>query len=309
VGSLLPRLALVLVIAPICFVGDGLRDALDPAGRSNVKPRKRRARPSRLARAAERVPLPEIPWYRVRSTVVMPLRPVLAAATAARLGAKAVLERRAKRRRGGAWAVVEVLLVFGVIAAVAAGIYAWQVNPAHSPWRIAGTAVQNVSRAVGAQTEVSVAVSPRSARNLFAASNDSLERTIRVYSSRDGGRPWSKSLGPALSSDCARGDPSVAVGPSGREYVAFIVSNDCVEFDPNPYLVVASRGAPRGKWLVRRVAPPTDYLWDDGFGDEIGYGGYTAVAAAGGAAHPLWIDTRDLNGRKQEVFGATLKVR
>jgi hypothetical protein len=43
------------------------------------------------------------------------------------------------------------------------------------------------------------------------------------------------------------------------------------------------------------------------FGDVIGFGGYTAVAAAHGKAHALWIDTRNLGGRKQEVFGATLR--
>jgi hypothetical protein len=36
------------------------------------------------------------------------------------------------------------------------------------------------------------------------------------------------------------------------------------------------------------------------------YGGSTAVEAAGGAVHPLWIDTSDLRGRRQEVFAATL---
>jgi hypothetical protein len=41
-----------------------------------------------------------------------------------------------------------------------------------------------------------------------------------------------------------------------------------------------------------------------GFGDEVGYGEYTAVAVAGDAAYPLWIDTRDLGGSRQEIFGA-----
>src|SRR6185503_3988815 len=53
-----------------------------------------------------------------------------------------------------------------------------------------------------------------------------------------------------------------------------------------------------------------DVLWEDArvysYGDIIGFGGYTGVAVAGGAAHPLWIDTGDAGGRKQEVFGATL---
>ncbi len=37
-----------------------------------------------------------------------------------------------------------------------------------------------------------------------------------------------------------------------------------------------------------------------GFGDVIGYGGYTALAVAGEVAYPLWIDTCDLGGRRQE---------
>jgi len=45
-----------------------------------------------------------------------------------------------------------------------------------------------------------------------------------------------------------------------------------------------------------------------GFGDEIGYGGYTAMAVAGHVPYPLWIDTRDLGGRGQEVFGARLSA-
>jgi hypothetical protein len=45
-----------------------------------------------------------------------------------------------------------------------------------------------------------------------------------------------------------------------------------------------------------------------GFGDEIGYGGYTALAMAGDGPYPLWIDTRDLGGRRQEVFGARLST-
>jgi hypothetical protein len=51
-------------------------------------------------------------------------------------------------------------------------------------------------------------------------------------------------------------------------------------------------------------------LWEDAriyaYGDTIGYGGSTAVAAVGGAVHPLWIDTSDRRGRRQEVFAATL---
>jgi len=59
-----------------------------------------------------------------------------------------------------------------------------------------------------------------------------------------------------------------------------------------------------------RDSANAEVLWEDArvylFGDSIGFGGSTAVAAAGGTVHPLWIDTSDLQGKKQEVFGATL---
>jgi hypothetical protein len=61
---------------------------------------------------------------------------------------------------------------------------------------------------------------------------------------------------------------------------------------------------------VARAAADPSTLWEDarifGFGDKIGYGGYTGLAVAAGVAHPLWIDTTDPAGRLQEVFGARL---
>jgi hypothetical protein len=60
-----------------------------------------------------------------------------------------------------------------------------------------------------------------------------------------------------------------------------------------------------------RDSSSPDVLWEDArvyvFGDTIGYGGYTALVAAGGVVHPLWVDTRDLAGNKQEVFAARLR--
>jgi peptide/nickel transport system permease protein len=171
-GLFFPGLVLVLLIAPICFIGDGLRDALDPNERRNVRPRKRRTRPTLISRALSHVPLPEVPWHRVGAAVLVPLRPVFAGGTSARLAVEVVFERRARRRRRAVWLLVEALVVFGVIAGAAAGIYAWQVNPARSPWRVGGARVLNVSRAGGAQTEVSAAAAPRAPNHFFAASND-----------------------------------------------------------------------------------------------------------------------------------------
>jgi hypothetical protein len=60
-----------------------------------------------------------------------------------------------------------------------------------------------------------------------------------------------------------------------------------------------------------RDSSSPEVLWEDArvyaFGDVVGYGGYTAVTAARGVAHPLWIDTRNVGGRKQEIFGATMR--
>jgi len=284
-GLFFPGLVLVLLIAPICFIGDGLRDALDPNERRNVRPRKRRTQPTLVAQALSRLPVAEVPWHRVVATLLLPLRPVFAAGTSTRLALEVVFERRARRRRPVVWLLLETVVVFGVVAGAAAGIYAWKVNPARSPWRVAGTGVLNVSHAVGAQTEVSAAVPPNAANDFFAASNDTLLRTVRVYTSTTAGRTWSSQPGPPLGADCARGDPAVAFAPDGREYVAFIVNSACLEFDPNPYLVVASRAA-GGRWSVHRVTPPSGDHWDD----------KPALAAApGGRIYVVWtrLLTRD----------------
>jgi hypothetical protein len=59
-----------------------------------------------------------------------------------------------------------------------------------------------------------------------------------------------------------------------------------------------------------RDSASTDVLWEDArvyqYGDTIGFGGATSVTASDGAVHPFWVDTSDLGGKKQEIFGATL---
>jgi hypothetical protein len=37
------------------------------------------------------------------------------------------------------------------------------------------------------------------------------------------------------------------------------------------------------------------------------FGDYMGVAAAGGAVHPVWTDTRDLKRRREEIYTATLR--
>ena len=115
-----------------------------------------------------------------------------------------------------------------------------------SAWKVAGTNVQDISRSDGIQTEVAVAADPSNERVLFGAANESLEPRIRVFSSTNGGRTWSSKAGPAFDADkCAWGDPSVAIAPDGRQYVAYTEKSSCSRgASLTPYLVVASRACP-----------------------------------------------------------------
>jgi hypothetical protein len=62
-----------------------------------------------------------------------------------------------------------------------------------------------------------------------------------------------------------------------------------------------------------RASSNVQVLWEDariyGYGDSGGYGGYTGLAARGGMAYPMWIDTRNLNANAEEVFGARLPAK
>ena len=162
--------------------------------------------------------------------------------------------------------MIEALVVLGLTAIGAVVIFLVYRHPIGSPWKVAGTDIQNISHAEGIQTEISEALDPSNQRVLFAASNESLEPEIRVYSSTNGGKSWTVGAGPAFDPNtCAWGDPSVAIAPDGRQYVAFTEKSICVTGpDLTPYLVVASRPGPRGKWTVRRVArPAVKYGFDD----------------------------------------------
>ncbi len=286
-GTTFGGVAIILIVSSIYFVGDGLRDALDPIERRHVamRPRggKRRRAPVPVQRLLATLPKPLLPAFPFPSNVLRSsLRPF---ATLSRAAAAQVPRwwprRRAARRHAPIRLSAEALTILAVTAATAAGVYAWALHPISSQWRVAGTLVQNVSRAVGAQTEISVALSPTSSHILFAASNDTLMRTIRVHTSTDSGRTWSSSAGPALGNGaCAHGDPAAAIGRDGREYVAFTVDASCNEGDPEPYLVVASNAGPRTAWTVRRVAAPVQrFTWDD----------KPAIAAGpDGRVHVVW---------------------
>ncbi len=160
-------------------------------------------------------------------------------------------------------------------------VYLVYRHPIGSPWKVAGTHVQDISNQPGIQTEVALAVDPSNPRVLFGASNESLEPEIRVYASKNGGRTWTERAGPLHNpNSCAWGDPSVAIARDGRQYVAFTEKSICVQgTDLTPYLVVGSRARDDAAWTVRRVTvPATNFGFDDKPAISVGDDGRAYVA-------------------------------
>ena len=274
-GIVFPGLTVIVLVSAIVFVGDGIRDALDPTDRRYVGPprgRRRRLVPRAVSRRVAAIPRPHLPDVgvrlpRPRVSLELPLLD--------RLAARLTGRRRSGRRR----LALEALVVLLLSALTAGAVFVFGIHHTTSRWRTAGSDVQNVSLARGAQTEVAVAAAPGDPRVLFAASNDSLLRTIRVLSSADGGRTWTSGPGPALGEPCARGEPAVTVAPGGREYVAFIVNRFCLQEEAWPHLVVASRAGPGAAWLVH----PMTRLRANSFDAK------PAIAAAGdGRVYVAW---------------------
>lgn len=188
---------------------------------------------------------------------------------------------RRHRRRSRRKLLLEAIAVLGLTAAAAVIVYFVYRHPIASPWEVKATNIQNVSRELGIQTEISAAVNPSNSKVLFAASNESLEPEIRVYSSTNGGKSWSRAAGPAFDPNtCAWGDPSVAVASNGREYVAYTEKSVCAPGpDLSPYLVVGSRAGPTGKWTIRRVTrPAVKFGFDDRPAISVDRAGHAYVA-------------------------------
>jgi peptide/nickel transport system permease protein len=262
-GITFPGLPIVLIVVAISFVAEGLRDSLDPTSGSNRRFSGKAFRPRRRRRTLQ-IRAPEwVTLERVRQ-VARP-RWSLPSIVPARKSARS--EYAGSRRRATMKFGLEALAIAALIGAVAGSVYHFGVHHARSPWTTAGSNVQAISRAQGAQTEVAVAVAPDDPQRFLAASNDSVLPQIRVYDSDDGGRTWTSRVAPGLTaSTCAWGDPSVALASSGRQYVAFVEKTICRKgIDLAPYLVVASRPGPNTAWIVRRVAPPAI---QDGFDDK-----------------------------------------
>lgn len=252
-GIVFPGITVILIVAPIYFVGDGIRDALDPTQRHYVSERdlkRRRRGPSRVTRMARALPRPAV---RVRMRAPRPLLAV----------SDALAARRASRTRPRL--LLETAAVVVLTAGAVAVVYVWQTRPVHSSWKLAASKIQDVSRADGAQTQVSAAVDPVHPGTLLAVSNDTALRTVRIYTSTNAGSTWTSSAGPSLGIDaCAIGEPTATVDSRGRQYVAFTVSATCQQDDQSPYIVTAVRAAAGAPWVLHRLAPhrPSDF-WDD----------------------------------------------
>jgi len=191
------------------------------------------------------------------------------------------LERRF-RRRARRKLTLEGIAVITATLVGALIVYLVYRHPIGSPWKVAGTSVQDISNEAGIQTEVAVTVDPSNPQVLFGASNETLEPEIRVYASANGGRTWTEGAGPQHDPNtCAWGDPSVAIAHDGRQYLAFTEKSICSPGpDLTPYLVVASRPRAGGGWTVRRVTPPAVKF---GFDDK------PAVSVdAAGRAYVAW---------------------
>ena len=189
---------------------------------------------------------------------------------------------RRSRRRGRRKLLLEAIGVLGATALGALIVYLVYRHPIGSPWKVAGTDVQDISNQPGIQTEVAVAVDPSDPQKLFAASNETLEPEIRVYTSENGGRKWNQAAGPQYDPNtCSWGDPAVAVARDGRQYVAFTEKSICAPGpDLTPYLVVGSRKRGANSWTVRRVARPAVKF---GFDDKPAIG-----VGADGRAYVAW---------------------
>src|SRR5919197_823891 len=166
---------------------------------------------------------------------------------------------------------LEAGILVGVTAVGILAVYLiYGRSTTESPWRVAGTNVQDVSRSDGIQTEVAVAADPSDPGILF---------------------------GPAT---CAWGDPAVAIAPDGRQYVAFTEKVNCAPgASLTPYLVVASRPEADRKWTGRRVARPVgEFGFDDKPAIAVGRDGraYVAWSRRLGAAYQTTVVSSSADG-------------
>jgi hypothetical protein len=113
----------------------------------------------------------------------------------------------------------------------------------------------NLSQAAGPQVETTIAIDPTDSNVLLAGSNSSEEPSTRFYSSTDGGVTWRSDIGPLAPAEFegGAGDPTVAIGPNGRQYFGFLARRERTSDASDVGLFVASRPGPEADWHVVRV--------------------------------------------------------
>jgi hypothetical protein len=159
---------------------------------------------------------------------------------------------------------IEAAVIAGLIVLVSFLVYHFTVHKIVNHRPLGGTNV-DVSSATSDQSEAAFAIDPADTKRIFGASNDTGLEVVRLYESGDGGTSWTRKGGPAVAGgSCAHGAPSVAFGPHGREYLAFLAAQYCGD-SLTPHLVVTTRPTPAARWepLVRVAAPTWKYGFDD----------------------------------------------
>jgi hypothetical protein len=124
---------------------------------------------------------------------------------------------------------------------------------------------------------------------------------------------WRGQVGPA-DPDSDQFWPASAVdAKTGKLWACFYDTSGDPSRERAWFSCTTSRDGRRWSTPVRAARASADaaVLWEDAriynFGDIIGYGGHTALAAHDGVAHPMWIDTDEIGG--QEIFAARLSSR
>jgi hypothetical protein len=152
----------------------------------------------------------------------------------------------------------------GIAAAIAACVVggtvaAFLTRDHHAPMlgrlvRLSAPSATDVSRAPGPQSEAAVAVDPRHSDVAVAGSNDIGARTMRVYSTVDGGSRWSSQALPVPTRTlCATSDPSVGVDGDGRQFYSFL-GIYCRHEHVTTRIYLATRRSPKSRWKALPLA-------------------------------------------------------
>ena len=126
----------------------------------------------------------------------------------------------------------------------------------------------NVSHAAGRQREATIAVHPTNGRILVAGSNSRPGRTMRAYSSTDGGATWTSEPAPPLppgsAADSCAADPALGIARSGRQYYAFALISPC-NLAGHGAIYVGVRDGPKDSWRTpaEPVAVRKGSIFDD----------------------------------------------